>query len=361
MAVTPTTAGQAGTAAVRAHLGRIREVEKASGPAAAETELVALMREGVQAPQAFMALTRLLAKQKKLEDALRAAAKARSLAPLDAEPLVALGLINLRLERTEAAAQSFADAIRLEPGNARAHVGAAAVKLAAEDYDDALAICERALALDPELDRARELSARIKQKMGRPDEAIATLRGLVEKNPGNSRAVRAFVRLSRQENRSDEALGLLEGQVRARPDDRRAVNRLARAAAASGRADLAVAQYERLAGDEGARLSDRVRHVMALIEAGDAGRAREAMAQLGGQRAMKPVLQKLEGDIMLKDGDPVRAVAEYQAACRDARLDPLDAAAAEGAADDAARAKLWRAHAQKSIIAAVRGRRAGAE
>ncbi len=367
MAVTPMTSGQpaggqAGSAgALRARMGQIREIERSSGPAAAEAALVAALREGPQSPQAFLALARLLSKQGKLEDALRAAAKAKAMAPLEAEPLVALGLIHLRMDRPAVAAEAFADALRLEPGSIRAQLGAAAVKMAAEDYEDALALVDRVLDADPTMERAHELMARIKVKMGRTDGAIEDLRALIQKNPENRRVLRAYVGLMRRENREGEALAFLEEDAAAHPDDRRRAARFARVAALAGRSDVAAEQFEQKARDGEASQADRMRFITSLIRAGDLDRAREMIGTLGSQRVMKPISLKLEGDILLKSGDPQGAIGHYEAACRAARVDGLDPGAeAEGASPEA-RAKLWRAHAQASLVAAFRERRARAE
>ncbi len=365
MAVTPMTSGQPGgqasAGALRARLAQIREVERSEGPAAAEAALVAFLREGTQAHQAFLALARLLTKQGKLEDAVRAAAKAKALAPLEAEPLVALGLIHLRMDRPAVAAEAFADALRLEPNSARAHLGAAAVKMAAEDYEDALALCDRVLDADPTMERAHELMARIKVKMGRTDQAIEDLRALIRKNPENRRLLRAYVGLMRREDREGEALAFLEEDAAAHPGDRRRAARFARVAALAGRSDVAAEQFEQKEREGEASQADRVRFIASLIQAGDLDRAREMIGTLGAQRVMKPISLKLEGDVLLKAGDPQAAIGQYEAACRAARVDGLDPAAAAQAASPEARAKLWRAHAQQSLVAAFRERRTQAE
>ncbi len=365
MAVTPTTSGRSGgpasAGALRARLTEIREIERSSGPAAAEAALVAFLREGTQAHQAFLALARLLTKQGKLEDAVRAAAKAKALAPLEAEPLVALGLIHLRMDRPGVAAEAFADALRLEPGSTRAQLGAAAVKMASEDYEDALALCDRVLDADPTMERAHELVARIKVKMGRTDQAIEDLRALIRKNPENSRHLRAYVGQMRREDRADEALAFLEEEASAHPGDRRRAARFARVAALSGRSDVAAEQFERKEREGEASQADRVRFIASLIQAGDLDRAREMIGTLGAQRVLKPVAMKLEGDLLLKSGDPQGAIGQYEAACRAARVDGLDPAAEGEAASPEARARLWRAHVQRSLAAALRERRSQAE
>lgn len=349
-----------GSSGTRAKLLEIREIEKTSGVSAAERALVDLLREGPQTPQAFMALARVLMKQRKFEDAGRAAAKAKTLAPLEAEPLVAQGLVSLRMKDLSAAAESFGEAIRLDPNSKRAHLGAAAVKMAGESYEDALFLCDKVLDLDPSMEQAHELLARINLKMGRKDQAIIELKSIVEKNSENKRALRAYVRLTRAEDRGDEALQFLADDAEANPGDKRRAQRLSRVGARSGHAEYATKQYEDLVAQGTPRGTDKVRYTVALIQAGELDKARAMVESLGSQKVMKPVIAKLQGDIALKTGDAVTATKQYQAACRAAKVEMLSPEAEAAAEDPEAKAKLWRAHAQKSILSAVRGRRAAA-
>lgn len=356
MAVTSPMTSAAGN--LRGKLAEVRNIEKTQGLEAAERAIVDILREGPQTHQGFIALARVLMKQRRFDDALRAAQKARALAPLEVDPVVAVGLASLRLQDHAAAATAFAEAIRLDPRNAHAHLGAAAVKLADESYDDAIELCERVIDLDPSLERAHELIARVNMKKGNKDQAVTELQSLVQKNPENRRALRAYLRLMRAESRVDEALAFLEAESDAHPEDRRRADVLAKAGARIGRADYATEQYERRVEDGEARTGDKVRYAMSLVQAGDNDRARAVMAELGQQNALKPVVAKLEGDIAWKAGQHEEALRAFQEACRLARVDPLDPGAEAAAPDLAERTRLWRAHARKSIMSAVRDRRA---
>lgn len=352
------TTSDASSGNLRAKLAQVRKIERTSGLAVAERALVDILREGPPSHQGFLALSRVLVKQRKFDDALRAAAKAKSLAPLEADPLIAVGLVNMRLRDRASAATAFAEAIRLDPNSARAHLGAAAVKMADESYDDALALCEKVLDLDPTMERARELVARIQMKQGRTDLALAELKSIVEKNPENQRVLRAYVRLMRREDRGEEALHFLEADAAANPDDRYRARRLALVGALSGDASYATEQYEERLNQGEVGIPDKVRFIMALIQAGDADRARAEIATLGDQKVLRPIVAKLNGDIAFKAEDPAGAVAHYQAACRSARVDMLDPAAEAGAITEMEKARLWRAHTRKAIMAAARSRRA---
>ncbi|WP_164738138.1 tetratricopeptide repeat protein [Frigidibacter oleivorans] len=345
---------------VREQLAGIREIERSEGLAAAERALVEYIRGGVQSHLAFIALARVLMKQRKFADAARAATKARSLAPLEPEPPIALGIVSIRLKEFAQAAEAFAAAIRIDPNNARAHLGAAAVKMADESYDDAIALCERVLDLDPSLERAHELIARIRMRQGRKEDAIAELKTLIAKNPGNRRVLRAYVQLMRNEGRGDEAISFLESDVAANPDDKARVARLSLVAARAGRPDIAVQQFQRVMDEGNATILDRVRYIMALIAADRIGEARSAISELGDVKMMKPVIAKLEGDIALKGGDAEAAMTQYRLACRAARVEPLPEEEEAGADTPEAKAKLWRAHALKSVTDAFRRRRAAA-
>jgi cytochrome c-type biogenesis protein CcmH/NrfG len=351
------TANESAAGGLRARLVEIRKIEKSQGLPAAENALVDLLREGPQTHQGFIALARVLMKQRRFDDALRSAQKARSLAPLEADPAIAVGLANLRLRDNPAAAQAFAEALRLDPTNAQANLGAAAVKLADESYDDAIELCEKVLDLDPTMERAHELIARVNMKKGDKGQAISELQTLVSANPENRRALKAYVRLMRSEGRSDEALAFLEAEADANPDDDRRADLLARVGAKVGKSEYATEQYERLREEGDPKAGEKVRYAMSLVQAGNYDAARRVMGELGSQKVMKPVVAKLEGDIAYKQGNHDEAIRYYQAACRNARVDPLDPDAEAGAADAGERAKLWRAHARKSIKTAARGRR----
>lgn len=355
MAVVTSTENTAGN--LRAKLTEIRKIEKSEGLPAAERALVNILREGPQTHQGFIALARILMKQRQFDDALRAAQKARAIAPLEVDPVVAVGLANLRLRDHPAAAAAFADAIRLDPNNAQAHLGAAAVKLADEDYDDALELYEKVVDIDPTLERAHELIARINMKKGDKDQAIAELQALVQKNPENRRALRAYVQLMRSEDRGDEVLAFLEAEIEAHPGDARRPVLLAKIGAKIGHPEYAVEQYEKLVEDGEAKAGDKVRYAMTLIQAAQYDEARRVIDSLGSQKVLKPVTAKLHGDIAYKQGNHDEAIRFYQAACRNAEVEMLASAAEAEVADPAERAKLWRSHTRKAIMTAAQGRR----
>ena len=343
---------------LREKLKNVREIERNSGLAAAERALVDILREGPQSHQAFLALSRILMKQKKFEDALRSAEKAKALAPLEANPLMAIGFVAMRLNNNSKAADAFAEAIRLDPTSARAHLGAAAVKMAAEDYDAALALCHKVIDIDPTMDRAHELVARILVKKGQTDEALAQLKSIVEKNPSNKRVLRGYMQLMRQEGRGDEALKFLEDEAAANPDDKLRARRLALVGAMAGDASYATQQYEESAKRGEAGLPERIRFIVELIHAGEIDRARTEMAALGDKKVLRPVVAKLNGDIALKADNADEAVLHYQTACRTARVEMLDPAAVAEDATPLEKARLWRAHTRKAIAMAAQSRRA---
>jgi tetratricopeptide (TPR) repeat protein len=343
---------------IRPKLVEIREIERAQGPAAAERALVALLRAGEQSHLAFLFLARMLMKQDKFEDAIRAVTKARSLAPLEADSSIQLGLICLRSKDIDRAAEAFADAIKLDPYSTRALLGAAAVKMEVEQYQDATELCERVLSMDPSMEQAHEMLARLRLKLGEKDAAVGELKGIVARNPDNKKALRAYVRLMRAENRGDEVLEFLEADALTAPQDIGKTERLARVAASVGRADIAAQNYEKMAGAGSPRASDKVRYAMALIQSGELVKARVMIDQLGTQKVMKPVAAKLLGDVALKQGDAAGAVRAYQQACRVARVPMLDPIEGAKATDEEALAEMWRNHAQEEIQAALKQRRA---
>lgn len=354
------SSSEGSSAGLRGKLSRIREIEKSQGLPEAEKALVEAIRDGEQSHMAFLALARILLKQKKYEDAMRAANKAKTIAPLDAEPLVAIGMISLKMEDQARAAQAFADALRIDPSSTRANLGAAAVKMASEDYDDALKICQRVLDLDPSMTKAQELVARINMKRGRSDLAMRDIKTLVEKDPDNRRTMRAYLRLMQSEGQGKEIVDFLKADVEAHPGDKARVNRLSRIAMQAGRPDVVVEHYGHMIDDGRSKMGDRVRYAMALIEAGDIDKAQELAVGMEAQRALKPISALLNGNIALKTGDADLALRHYQASCRAANLPPLDPAEEAAAADPIAKANLWRAHTTKAIMAGKRQRRGSA-
>lgn len=342
----------------RAKLAHIREIERTSGVAAAERALVEILREGPQTHQAFLALSRVLIKQKKFEDAIRAAEKAKSLAPLESSPLIAVGFVKMRQRELSDAAEAFAEAIRLDPNSTRAHLGAAAVKMADESYDEALSLCEKVLDLDPTMTRAHELVARIQMKKGQTDEALAELRSIVQKSPENQRVLRAYLQLMHREKRDDEALKFLEAEAKAHPEDKIRARRLARVAAVSGDASYATKQYEERAKQGKVGVANKLRFIIELIRAGETERAQTEMASLGDSKLLRPVVAKLNGDIALKSDDADEAIRHYQTACRAARVEMLDSTAEGEATTPLEKARLWRSHTRNAIASAARSRRA---
>lgn len=341
-------------ASIREGLANIRKIDKESGAAAAERATIEFLKEQPKAYQGFVMLARLLAKQKRMDDASRAAEKAKALAPLEIEPLLALGFIGMRAKDYPAAAGAFAEAINLDPSSARAHLGAAAIKMMDESYDEAMVLCEKTLDLDPSLERAHELMARINIRKGDKDQAIGDLKTLITNNPNSSRLAKAFVRLMKSEKREDEALTFLTEDVKSNPGDRRRVYRLARFAVNLGKPDVAVEQYKKLASGKKARATDKIRYISALTVAGKLDEAEAKVAELGDRRVFQAVAAKLRGDIAFKAEDNTKALEYYRKSCSIAQIP----APSETPSKPDELVKLWRVHSRKALIAAVKQRRA---
>lgn len=351
------TSVQDGSAAdFRAKLNTIRETEKRSGLSAAVKETIDFLHVKPDVYQGFVMLARLLTKQRRFDDARRAAERAKALAPLEAEPVIALGFIGLRRDDHSEASVAFAEAIKLDPSSARAHLGAAAVKLHDENYEDAMRLCDKVLELDPNMDRAYELKARIYMKQGKPDQAIADLQAMLTKSPRNKRAVSAYVRLMRSQDRTDEALAFLENNLDLGPDDRRGLFTLAQVAARAGKPELAVEKYRARAKGDKARINDRIHYIMALTAAGDFKTAEAEIADLDDRPVFQAIAAKLRGDIALKSDKPEEALTRYQDACEIGRIP----APSEDnpTADPETRAELWKTYSRKALLSAIKERRA---
>lgn len=341
-----------------AKLARISQIARRSGYGEAEAALVDLARENPSSPDVLIALARLLMRQKRYEEAEKAAEKARSIAPMAAGPTVMAGFVQIRLANQARARELFREALRLEPKEARAYFGLATVGMLDEDYEAALECCDRAIDLDPGLERAYELVAEINVRQDRKDLAIAELKALLEENPSNERAIRAYLRLLRSEGRADEALAFLETEVERAPQDRRAIARLARFARREGRADVAVEHYRQLVESGSSRTTDLIRYITALIEAGDLETADREIQALQERRALRPVVSKLRGDIALKANDYEEAIRRYRRACKAVRAPTLPKSDESEADSQLALANKWKAYALSNVRSALRERRA---
>ena len=346
------------TAGIKARLAQVKTLEREQGPEEAERVLIALIREYPDAHQAYAALARVLMKQKKDDYAARAAEKAAALAPLEAKQHTLLGVARMRNDDLAGASQAFAQALQLDKNFAQAIVGAAAVKMADENYDDALALCDRALDIDPSLERASVLVARINMKQGKTDAAAEELRSLLEKDGSNDRALRAYLRLMRKEGRLDEVVDLAEVNLSTDPASPQSVARYARMVAFAGQPELAAEQYRQLIASGNARELDRVRYITALISAGSLDEAREAIPALRDRPAMRPLKDKLTGDVELAAGNPDAATEMYRTACNRARVDGLSDDAAAGQSGEAL-ALAWQSHTASALREALREHRSG--
>ncbi|MFK7939332.1 MAG: tetratricopeptide repeat protein [Roseovarius sp.] len=342
----------------RAKMASIRETEKASGLSAAVKETIDFLHTQPEVYQGFVMLARLLTKQRRFDDARRAAERAKALAPLEAEPLIALGFIGLRRDEYSEASIAFAEAISLDPSSARAHLGAAAVKMHDENFDEARMLCDKVLELDPSMDRAHELKARILMRQGKPDDAVEDLQSMLIANPKNKRAVIAYVRLMRSQDKTDEALAFLEDNLALGENDRKGLHRLAQVAARAGKPEVAVEKYKPRATGDKARINDKIHYIMALTAASDFDTAEAEIAKLGDKPAHQAVAAKLRGDIAMKGDKPAEALALYKQACDTGRV-PAPATD-DPQADIAERAQLWKTHSRKGLLAAIKEKRAKA-
>ncbi len=343
---------------VEKRLADIRDIMKKDGLVEAERAMIELLRDEPGSSKAFSALARILGRQKRFDEAARAAEKAKTLGPLEIDPLLMLGFVHLRAKDHAKAGSAFAEALSLDDSNTRALLGAAIVKMAEENYDEAEALCARALEQNPSMDRAQELMARIAVRKGEKDAAIDQLKTLATRSPANSRATKALVRLMNAEDRKAELMQFLKDDLAADPDNKQRVARVARVAMRMGEGQVAIDQLRRVADSDKARITDRIRLIAALIQNGDLDEAEAMTAKLGDAKAMAPVIEKIRGDIALKAGDAKTALTKYRMAVRKAKAPSLDAAKEAEAGSDEEKAKLWKAHSRRKIIEAIRDFRA---
>ena len=341
-------------ASIETRLREVRQILKDEGPAEAERATIEILKDEPKSGSAFMGLARILSMQDRYDDAVRAAEKAKTLSPLEADPLVMIGFIRVRQKDNDAAASAFSEAISLDPGSERALMGAAVLKTKDEAYDDAEELCQRVLEVNPELDQARELMARINAQKGNKAAAIEQLKEIAGRKPEDGRNTKALMVLMMQEERKEEMVEFFKDDVASDPENMARVLRFARVAAGAGTPEIAVDAIHNIANSENGRPSDEIRIIDGLIIVGELDEAEQKIADLAQTRVPPPLLHQLRGDLAFKGGKLDDAIGHYQEACSSVRAAGLDAAEEKEAADDTARAKLWRKHSGMQIATAIR-------
>lgn len=335
-------------------MAEIVAVGRESGAPAAEQLVVEFLQNKPKSSEAFVVLSRILLKQGKLDDAVRACEKARLLEPMEAEPLNGLGLAFMRKKDHAAAEKYFAEAISLDATSRRAHHGTLAVRYAAKDYDAALAIADRILKLKPDDARAEEMKLRIFLKQGDREGAIALLKSVLIRNAKHDTASKAFMRLMRSEGREDEAYRFVEQDAKDNPEDLARARRLARIAFQTGRTEAAVVQYRHIIEEGSTRPDDRVLYISALIANRQLREADMQIADLGERRVVVPVATKLRGDMALAKGNAGEAIDLYRSACKAAKVEKVSPKAEANCKTAEDRAKLWSSYARKMIMARLK-------
>ncbi|WP_372884150.1 tetratricopeptide repeat protein [Shimia sp.] len=338
----------------RRRLAEIVAVGRESGAPAAEQLVVEFLQNKPKSSEAFIVLSRILLKQGKLDDAVRACEKARQIEPMQVEPLNGLGLVFLRKKDHAAAEKCFAEAIALDASSRRAHHGILSIRYAAGEYDAAQKVADHILTLKPDDARAEEMKLRIHLKQGDREGAIALLKSVLLRNAKHDTACKAFLRLMRSEGREEEAYRFVEQDAKDHPEDLARARRLARIAFQSGRTEAAVVQYRHIIEEGSTRPDDRVLYISALIANRQLREAEALIATLGDRRVVTPVAGKLRGDIALAKGNPGEAVEQYRAACEAARVEPVAARAEARCKGVEERARLWSSHARKMIMARLK-------
>lgn len=335
----------------RRRLAEIVAVGRKDGAPAAEHLIIDFLQNNPESSEAFIVLSRVLLKQGKLDDAVRAAEKARMLAPMEAEPLNGLGLVYLRKKEYGTAEKYFAEAISLDASSRRAHHGALSVKYAAKDYDAAIDIADHILTLKPGDQRAEEMKLRIFMKKDDKSSAIELLKSVLVRNAKYDAPSKAFMRLMRAENREDEAYAFIEQDAKENPGDLPRARRLARLSLQSGRTEEAVAQYRHIFEEGSTRPDDRVLYITALTANKQLGEAEAQISDLGDRRIVQPISTKLRGDIALAKGNATGAIELFSSACKAGKVEQVSPTAEANCKTSEEKAKLWSSYARKMIMA----------
>ena len=203
-----------------------------------------LQKESGAGAAGYNNLANALAKQGKVDEAIKAAEQALKLRPDFEIAYYNLGNLYMRLGRTDLAQGYFEEALRLSPNYAEAHSNYG--QLLAERGDVAAGIghFRKAIALNPSVARAHLNLAVALVKTGRMEEAVAPLQRAIALSPEAAEPVYYLGSVYAAQNRYAEAEAAFNQALRLRPDFAPAHQSLAQLLEMQGRKEQARQHYQ---------------------------------------------------------------------------------------------------------------------
>jgi tetratricopeptide (TPR) repeat protein len=153
---------------------------------------VTAMEAGVMHPLVLRLAARRLQREGRWDEAVAVLRRGLSLAPSDAELLVALGGCLMELDRRGEALQVFLKALAADPDNAEAHYGAGECQASVAAVDAARTHFETALRLAPDHVESGAALANLLARTGRPQEGRRQAERTLRLSPGHPTAQAAL-------------------------------------------------------------------------------------------------------------------------------------------------------------------------
>ncbi len=159
--------------------------------------------------EAYLSSARSYMEKEKYAEAAIEFQNALQIAPDDAQTLVTLGEVQLKLMKANEAYRSFSRAAAIDPKNTAAHEYLTSIQLLARKYDLAEKQASMILEYDPENKKAKEMLAQALFQSGKKAEAVAIMDELVaDQKPLEATIINA-VQMYMATDRVNDALSLL--------------------------------------------------------------------------------------------------------------------------------------------------------
>lgn len=189
-------------------------------------------------------LANALAKQGKVDDAIRAAQQALKVQPDYGIAHYNLGNLYMQTGRSDLARRHFEESLRLLPNYADAHSNYGQLLAEGGDLTAGMAHFHKAIALNPSVGRAHLNLGVALAKTGRMAEAVAPLQRAVALNPEAAEPVYYLGSVYAAQNRYGEAEAAFNQALRLRPDFAPAHQSLAQLLELQGRKEQARQHYQ---------------------------------------------------------------------------------------------------------------------
>ncbi|MBK4734311.1 XrtA/PEP-CTERM system TPR-repeat protein PrsT [Noviherbaspirillum pedocola] len=289
-------------------------------PLSAEKEIRRAGELGVPAAKTAPQLARSLLAQNEPQKALDALAAAGDLNDANAE--IVRGNIYLALGKSDQAKSSFNAALKLQPDTPLALVGLAKIAFGAKDLDGAGKLVDQAVAKNPNSLEALHAKADLLRAQGKNEEALATYDAAIKVKPDNIQSLTGKANLDIAMRRYDDARIQVDAAKKVAPNAPLVNYTAALLDFSQGKFAPAldeIQQVTKIAPD----------HMPSLLLTGaiQYGLGNNEQAELLVKRYLEAnpgndYATKLLAAVMLKNGDPKRALSVLNPALENAKQDP---------------------------------------